>query len=43
MRNKINIHNIEELGFFITMWIVSIVIGMGIVSATIKLIDLIKE
>jgi hypothetical protein len=42
MRNKINIHNIEELGFFVTMWIVSIVIGMGIVSATIKLIHLIK-
>ena len=42
MRNKINIHKIEELGFFVTMWIVSIVIGMGIVSATIKLIDLIK-
>jgi hypothetical protein len=43
MKNKINIHKMEELGFFIAMTIVSIVIGMAIVSGIIKLIDLLNK
>jgi hypothetical protein len=43
MKNKINIHKMEEIGFFITMVVVSIVIGMAIVSGIIKLVDLINK
>jgi hypothetical protein len=43
MKNKINIHKMEELGFFIAMAVVSIVIGMAIVSGIIKLIDLLNK
>jgi len=43
MKNKINIHKMEELGFFIAMSVVSIVIGMAIVSGIIKLIDLLNK
>ena len=43
MKNKINIHKMEELGFFITMTVVSIVIGMVIVSGIIKLVDLLNK
>jgi hypothetical protein len=43
MKNKINIHKMEELGFFIAMSVVSIVIGMAIVSGIIKLVDLINK
>jgi hypothetical protein len=43
MKNKINIHKMEELGFFIAMTVVSIVIGMVIVSGIIKLVDLLSK
>jgi hypothetical protein len=43
MKNKINIHKMEEIGFFIAMSVVSIVIGMAIVSGIIKLIDLLNK
>jgi hypothetical protein len=43
MKNKINIHKMEEIGFFITMTVVSIVIGMAIVSGVIKLVDLLNK
>ncbi len=43
MKNKINIHKMEELGFFIAMTIVSIVIGMAIVSGIIKLVELLNK
>jgi hypothetical protein len=43
MKNKINIHKMEEIGFFIAMAIVSIVIGMAIVSGVIKLVDLLNK
>lgn len=43
MKNKINIHKMEEIGFFITMTVVSIVIGMAIVSGIVKLVDLLNK
>jgi hypothetical protein len=43
MKNKINIHRVEELGFFITMSIVSIMIGMTILVGVIKLVDLLNK
>jgi hypothetical protein len=43
MKNKLNIHKMEELGFFITMSIVSIVVGMTILVGVIKLIDLFNK
>jgi hypothetical protein len=43
MKNKINIHKMEELDFFITMSVVSIVIGMAIVSGIIKIVDLLNK
>jgi hypothetical protein len=43
MKNKINIHKMEELGFSIAMVVVSIVIGMAIVSGIIKLVDLLNK
>jgi len=43
MKNKINIHKMEEIGFFVAMSIVSIVIGMAIVSGIIKLVDLLNK
>jgi hypothetical protein len=43
MKNKINIHKMEELGFFIVMTVVSIIIGMAIVSGIIKLVDLLSK
>ena len=33
----------EEIGFFIAMAVVSIVIGMAIVSGIIKLVDLLNK
>ncbi len=33
----------EEIGFFIAMTVVSIVIGMAIVSGIIKLVDLLNK
>jgi hypothetical protein len=38
-----NIHKVEKLGFFITMWIISIVVGMTILVGVIKLIDLFNK
>jgi hypothetical protein len=43
MKNKINIHKMEEIGFFIAMAVVSIVIGMAIVSGIIKLVELLSK
>ena len=43
MKNKMNIHKMEELGFFIAMAVVSIVIGLGIVAGIVKLIDLLNK
>ena len=43
MKNKINIHKVEELGFFIAMSIASIVIGMAIVVGIVKLVDLLNK
>jgi len=43
MNNKINIHKMEEIGFFIAMTVVSIVIGMAIVSGIIKIVDLLNK
>jgi hypothetical protein len=43
MKNKINIHKLEELGFFIAMAVASIVIGMAIVSGIIKLVELLSK
>ena len=43
MKNKMNIHKAEKLGFFIAMWIVSIVVGMAIVGGIVKLVDLINK
>jgi hypothetical protein len=43
MKNKINIHKVEEIGFFIAISITSIVIGMAIVVGIIKLVDLLNK
>jgi hypothetical protein len=43
MKNKINIHKVEELGFFIAISLVSIVIGMAIVVGIVKLVDLLNK
>jgi len=43
MKNKINIHKLEELGFFITMAVASIIIGMAILGGIIKLVDLLNK
>ena len=43
MKNKINIHKLEELGFFIAMAIASIVIGMAILGGVVLLVDLINK
>jgi len=40
MRNKLDIHKVEEIGFFITMTIVSVIVGMAIVISIIKLVDI---
>ena len=40
MKNKKNIHKLEEVGFFVTMAIVSIIIGTAIVVGMIKLVDI---
>jgi hypothetical protein len=43
MKNKINLHKMEELGFFIVMAVVSIIIGMTILVGVIKLVDLLNK
>ena len=43
MKNKINIHKVEEIGFFIVMAVVSIIVGMAIVVGIIKLVDLLNK
>jgi len=43
MKNKINIHKVEEIGFFIVMTVVSIIVGMAIVIGIIKLVDLLNK
>jgi hypothetical protein len=43
MKNKINIHKVEEVGFFVVMVIVSIVIGMGIIGGIVKILDSINK
>jgi len=42
-RNKLNIHTVEELGFFIVITRVSILLGMVIVIGIVKLIDLLSK
>jgi hypothetical protein len=43
MKNKFNIHKLEELGFFIAMAVASIVIGMAILGGIVLLVDLINK
>jgi hypothetical protein len=38
MRNK-RLHQIEDIGFYVTMCFASIVIGFGILSLIIKIIN----
>jgi len=37
---KINIHKLEELGFFIAMAVVSIIVGTAIIGGIFKLVDI---
>ena len=43
MKNKLNIHKVEELGFFIVIAVVSIIVGMAILVGAIKLVDLLNK
>jgi hypothetical protein len=43
MKNKMNIHKLEELGFFIAMAVTSIIIGMAILGGVVLLVDLINK
>ena len=43
MKNKMNIHKAEELGFFIAMAVASIVIGMAVLGGVVLLVDLINK
>jgi hypothetical protein len=43
MNNKMNIHKLEELGFYIAMAVASIVIGMAILGGVVLLVDLINK
>jgi hypothetical protein len=40
---KTNIHKMEQIGFFITMLTVSIVIASGIIGGLIKLVEIINR
>ena len=39
----INIHKMEQIGFFIAMAVASIVIGMAILGGVVLLVDLINK
>jgi hypothetical protein len=43
MKNKINIHKLEKLGFYIAMAVASIGIGMAILGGVVLLVDLINK